>query len=148
MRQEKDSVDNENDKNDDDDDCNSDNDVDPDTFSVFKYFGYGTDITQRSLTSDDPERNFTTHLLEPLFRFCPSKYIWRNLTLPDIIDASIMERGNGFVESYVFDSWRDAETGDLSLLANNDTTYLYFPANFSSQYLTANRRGLIAAQVD
>lgn len=153
QKEERAKVDNEN-KNDTAEDGNGD--VNPDTFSVFKYFGYGVDVTRHSLASDDPTRNFTTNLLEPLFRFRPSKNQtnkWRNLTLPDIIwDTEVFETNietqRSRVEAYILDSWIDYMKGSgIAWLSYHEEVYRRFPVNFSSLYLTANHQEKVAAQV-
>lgn len=122
-------------------------DDDPDTFSVFKYQGYGVDLARHSLNSDDdPERNFTTNLLDPVFRFLPGTTVWSNLTLPRYIDAvQWSTAGKNWI--HLLDRWRDAHTGRLSVLSNHKEAFWLFPLNFSSLYLQANHQGLVAAQV-
>ncbi len=126
---------------------NGNDDINPDTFSIFKYFGYGVDLTRHSLASDDPARNFTTNLLEPLFRFRPSKNIWRNLTLPNIIWDTVFKTDTNLVDPYVLDIWENNKESGVVWLTNHDEIYRKFPANFSSLYLTANHQERVAAQV-
>ncbi len=123
-------------------------DVSPDTFFALKYFSYGVELTRHSLTSDDSTRNFTTNLLlEPLFRFRPGNFSWRNVTLPDYL-TEFDDRFYGSDIVYYLDSWRETEEPhSLSLLSDHADTYQLWPSNFSRTYLNANRQGLVVAQV-
>ena len=121
--------------------------VSPDTFFALKYFGYGVELTRHSLASDDPTRNFTTSLLDPVFRFRPGSFSWDNVTLPDYL-TDLDDRSYGSAIVYYLDSWREAkEPHPLSLLSDHVETYQLWPSNFSRAYLDANRQGLVVAQV-
>lgn len=123
------------------------NNFSPDTFSVFKYFAYGLDVTRHSLTSDDPKRNFTTNLLEPLFRFRPGTRSYRNVTLPDYIFEDVEDGNPTLPRITILDTWWKNSPGTLELLYDHKDTSLKYPSNFSQMYLLANFHGMVAIQV-
>lgn len=121
-------------------------------FGIFKYLGYGLDMTRFSLYSYDDERNFTTNLLGQLFNFVSSGESFQvplskiAIPVPTFIKNGLndgpKETALLMTDVYLFDNMTDwifppKYTDNLVAL----------PLNFSKQYLQAHTQGEIVAQV-
>lgn len=107
----------------------------PDDFPLFKYLGYGIDVTRTTLNTEETEHDFTTNLLEPIYSFKASGRSYRlpatdiEVPLPDFIDPP-MEYPMTSPRTNIFDKLLDYE-----LLLKPEDDWGYFPLNYSQQYL-------------